>query len=230
MKQISAFKESLFLKKIYKKYIKNNKRAEEVLQFKINGRVKKLLGERGLPSNKKFLKNGWSKKMLLRYGLAIHYSRGKSVLETCSGLGWGAYLLDKVAKKVVCLEKDKETINFAKKTWQTEKNEYIAGSVLKMPVKAHQFDIVLAMESIEHFNKKNIIKYLGEIYRALKPSGLLIGSSFFPDTRTEAKRLSLKNQYHLYICTKGEMTMLLKKQGFKKIKIFQNRLFFVAKK
>ena len=138
--------------------------------------------------------------------------------------------MDGVAKNVTCVEVDKKTIDLARKLWKTKNTTYINDSVLKINIKDNSFDVATAMKSIEHFKLKDIKKYLNEIYRLLKPGGFFIGSSAFPDTREEAENLTIKNMHHLHICTKQEILMLLKKNGFKEIKVFQNRLFFIAKK
>ena len=230
LNRIRFYKEAYFLNKIYENYISNNDRAHNILKLKVNNSMKDLIGERDLPSNERFQKTGWWKNMLLRYGLAMHFSKGKDVLETCSGLGWGAYLLDGVARSVTCIEIDEKSINLSKQLYETNKTEYINGSVLNLPVKDNKYGIVTAMESIEHFKLEDIKTYLSEIYRVLKPRGFLIGSSAFPDSREEANALCSKNKYHLHICTKQEIIDLLRGQGFKKIRVFQNRLFFIARK
>jgi len=230
LNKIISYQDKYFLNFIFKKYICNNDRVERILKLKIDNSLKELIGERDLPGNEKFQENAWCQKMLLRYGLAMHYSKGKDVLETCSGLGWGAYLLDDVARSVTCIEIDSKSIELSKLLWKTSKTKYINNSVLKIPLRNNSFDIITAMESIEHFKLEDIKIYLSEMYRVLKPGGLLIGSSAFPNTREEANNLCSKNKYHLHICTRKEIEELLKSRGFKKIKIFQNRLFFVAKK
>ncbi len=230
LKKIILYQEKYFLNFIFKKYICNNTRVERIFKIKIDDSLKELIEERGLPSNEKFRENAWYQKMLLRYGLAMHYSKGKNVLETCSGLGWGAYLLDDVARSVACIEIDRKSINLSKQLWKTDKTEYINGSVLKIPAEDNKYDIVTAMESIEHFKIEDIKTYLGEMYRVLKPRGFLIGSSAFPDTREEADILCSKYKYHFYIYTTQEIKELLREQGFEKIKVFQNKIFFIARK
>jgi len=223
------YREEAFLENIYQTYIKNNKRTDYILTLKINDSYIDLLGERDFPSKERF-PTGWWKKMLLRYGLAMHFSKGKNVLETCSGLGWGAYLLDDVAESVTCIDIDKKSINLSKQLWKTNRTAYLCGSVLDIPVQDNAFNVVTTMEGIEHFDLDNIKIYLGEMYRILKPGGFLIGSSAFPNTRKEANFLCKKNKFHIYICTKKEIKYLLREKKFKKIKIFQNRLFFLARK
>lgn len=230
LNRLAFYREECFLNKIYNTYINNNKRTENIMTLKIDDSIKGAIGERELPNSKRFQKNGWYKKMLLRSGLAMHFSKGKDVLETCSGLGWGAYLLDCVARSVTCIDIEKEAINLSRKLWKTDKTAYIEGSVLKIPANDNIYDIVTAMESIEHFKLVDIRLYLSEMYRVLKPGGFLIGSSAFPDTKEQAKTLCSKYEYHLHICTKQAFKELLIEQGFKEIRIFQNRLFFMAKK
>lgn len=209
LNMIALYREEHFLNKIYETYINNNDRANDILKLKVNNSMEDLIGERDLPSNERFQKTGWWKNMLLRYGLAMHFSKGKKVLETCSGLGWGAYLLDGIANSVTCIEIDKESINLSKQFWKTNKTEYINGSVLKIPTEDNRYDVVTAMENIEHFKLEDIKIYLREIYRVLKPGGVLIGSSGFPDTREEADALCSTNKYHQHICTNSEIIELL---------------------
>jgi 2-polyprenyl-3-methyl-5-hydroxy-6-metoxy-1,4-benzoquinol methylase len=186
--------------------------------------------ERDLPDKKRYSHNDWWKVMLLRYGLALLYAKDKRVLDTCSGLGWGIYIVDEAAQAAAGVELDRQAIKFSLKNWPVNNTGFINGSVLTLPVKDSAYDVVLAFESIEHFELRDIKTYLKEIFRVLKPGGFLIGSSAFPDTRQEAEKLCARNKYHLYICCKEEMTALLLTAGFRKVKIFKNRLFFIAKK
>lgn len=65
--------------------------------------------------------------------------------------------------------------------------------------------------------------------RLLRPGGMLVGSSYFPDTKEQADANLAENPFHLHICTKGEMEKMLKKR-FNKYHIYNNRLFFRAEK
>lgn len=228
-RQFLTHKETFFLKKIYSKYINNNKRVDIIKKMSMIGSLQEQFDERGLPCEE-FFPDGWWKKMLLRYGIAMHFSKNKDVLETCCGIGWGAYLLDEVARTVTCVELKKEAIYSAKQLWVTDKTSYVNDNVLDCPFKNETFDVITAMESIEHFVISDIKKYLSELYRLLKTGGLLIGSSYFPETREEADQVCLNNDFHLYICTQKEIRYLLDKIGFKKIKIYQNNFLFSAVK
>ena len=152
------------------------------------------------------------------------------MLDTCSGLGWGIYIVDRAAKAAAGVEIDKEAVTFANETWPVDRTGFINGSVLALPVKDSVYDVVLAFESIEHFERPGIETYVTEIFRVLKPGGYVVGSSAFPDTREEADRICARNRHHLYICCKDEFQAILRATGFNRIKIFRNRLFFTAQK
>lgn len=222
--------ERLCLRGIYGCYLQNNPRVDIILNRKLDTHLLTKLGERNLPGEERFKRNAWWKTMLLRYGLAMHFSKNREVLDTCSGLGWGTYLLDDVASSVKSIELDNESITIAKELWKTNNTEYINASVIRIPCPAESYDVVTAMESVEHFKVDEIKLYLKEIYRVLKPSGFLIGSSAFPENRKEADLVCAENKYHLHICTRSEIYALLKIQGFRKVRIFSNRIFFVAMK
>ena len=185
--------------------------------------------ERGLPGDQEFQNNGWYKVMLTRYALGAHYSGGKCVLDTCSGLGWGSYLLDSVAKRVIALDVDRQAVQLASSLWPTQRTEYVQGSVLNLSLVSHCIDIALAMESIEHFGLSDVKRYLDELYRVLKRGGMLIGSSSFPETREQAMILCARNPYHLHIFTRDEFDKLLI-DLFSKHYIYRNGLFFWAVK
>lgn len=226
MEETKLSEEDLFLINIFNTHIKYNARVKDVMGLKMDDSA--YTGERGLPGDKKCQENDWWKTMLLRYGLAMHFSKEKDVLETCSGLGWGAYLLDDVAKSVACIEIDKTTTELSKSLWNTTRTKYVNGSVLNIPFEDSGFDVVTAMESIEHFNLPDIKLYLSEMYRVMMPGGHLIGSSGFFDTKMEAKAHCATNKHHKYICTTDEIKELLEEQGFKNISILLKTLFIAT--
>jgi ubiquinone/menaquinone biosynthesis C-methylase UbiE len=183
--------------------------------------------ERALPSDVVFQRNGWWKKMILRYGIAADLSENKLVLDTCSGIGWGAFLVSQNAKKILGIDIDESSVKFAQDYWGKENLNFEIGSVLDMDFEDNSFDVVLAMESIEHFNLEDGKKYISECYRVLKKGGVLFGSSAFPKTRNEADMLCSKNPYHFYVYTKKEIKYYLNRH-FSKVYLYRNRLFFKA--
>lgn len=194
------------------------------------GFAERATDERDWPGNPSLRASGWSDVMLLRYALAMSHGKGKIVLDSCCGFGWGAYLLDGVAARTIAVDHDAGALDIARRSWPGNHAEYVNASVLDMPFPPETFDLVTAMESVEHFSAQHINLYLREIARVLKPGGLLIGSSTFPETPAEAGSIRSRNPHHLHILTRREMIDRLDDCGFTRVKIFANRLFFSARK
>jgi ubiquinone/menaquinone biosynthesis C-methylase UbiE len=159
----------------------------------------------------------------------MRYSRNKIVLDSCSGIGWGSYLIDGVASQVLAVDIDARTIEVARTLWPTRATHWLEGSALGLALASGTVDIALAMESIEHFSIADIELYLDELWRVLKPGGRLLGSSAFPETREEADLACARNPFHLHICTRNEFSGLLARR-FQHYRIFWNSVFFEAEK
>lgn len=204
----------------------------EAIEFIRTKKIKEndSISERGLPFQDVYFFSGHYKTMLLRYLFAANFfCKDNDVLETCCGLGWGAYLVSEQAKKVVAFDLDKTALDFCRKEWNADNVMWIEGNALDFSfLDGKKFDVVLAMETIEHFKKEDGEKYINNISLVLKNDGVLIGTSAFPTTRDEADKLASKNIHHPYIWTEKEMKVLLSKY-FKNYVII-NRWMFIAKK
>jgi ubiquinone/menaquinone biosynthesis C-methylase UbiE len=130
---------------------------------------------------------------------------------------------------VVAVELDRAAIELSGEFWPTTRTYRVRGSVLELCLPDQSQDVALAMESIEHFCQSDIRRYLDELQRVLKPGGMLVGSSSFPQTPEEAETLCARNPWHLHICTRSEMEALLKER-FESWSIAFNGLFFWARK
>lgn len=226
-------KEAEFLNNIFENLYTNSetrKRVEYILTInEENSRLQEVLAEdeRALPGNQTFLESGWYKSMLTRYAFAMHYVKGKKVLDTCSGLGWGAYLLEVVAGSLIGIELDQKAIQAAKEIWDYDKCVLQQGSVLNLPFPDNSFDVVTAMESIEHFTLEDAKIYTQEMHRVLKPGGRLIGSTPLPLTE-EGIQLELNtNPYHLHVFTPTKLGAFLRGY-FSKVHVLHNNRYFWA--
>ncbi|MEY4545877.1 MAG: hypothetical protein RL685_2072 [Pseudomonadota bacterium] len=164
---------------------------------------------RSIPSNPEFVSSGWSEHMLLRYLLALEHSTNARVLDSCSGLGWGSHLLASVSRDVVGIDQDAASIAFCTRQWERPNLHFRVGSVLELPFDDESFDVVLCMDSIEHFTRADGLQYLAELARVCRRGGHLFGSSAFPETRWGAERLCKGNPHHLYLYTREEMRTVL---------------------
>lgn len=92
------------------------------------------------------------------------------------GCGTGSFVFpiqDK--KKCVGIDLEENALRIAKKYCPTSK--FLRGSVLKLPFKSDEFDVVTLWEVIEHIPKYTEKKAFSEIFRVLKKNGLLILST-----------------------------------------------------
>lgn len=184
--------------------------------------------ERGLPGLRRYKTSGWYQVMLGRYGFATDYCRGMDVLDSCSGLGWGAYLIEPFVKSLSCIELDPKAVENANKMWNYESAKFHIGSVLKMPFEDNSFDRVIAMETMEHFTLEDAQTYRDEIYRVLRPGGMLIGSTPLPVDQSGVDD-EQKNPYHLHVFLRTEILPFLNER-FSASKLMPNHRFFTATK
>ena len=198
----------------------------EILQYNSTNTSIPSTEASAFPGNKEHLKTGHFRTMLKRYFFAADYfCKGKNVLDSCCGLGWGAYILSKFARNVNAFDSSSEIIKFCKKTWNRQNIHWQTADAMDMStIENEYFDVVIAMESIEHFNYSDGEKYIGNLNNKLKTHGFLIGTSLFKSTREEADAHCKTNPHHLYIYTLDEISALLKKY-FKDYAIISNWMF-----
>jgi len=187
-------------------------------------------GERALPAEARFIESGYSRMMLARYLVpgSLH-CRGRSVLDSGCGLGWGSFLLSRFAARVVAHDRDPDVVEFARRTWPADNIEWLAGDCLDERFLAgRRFDVVTSMETIEHFHREDAARYLAWITSRLEPDGLWIGTSGFPPTREEAEQLAARNPHHPHIFTEQEFLTLLR-QHFSRAAIIGNWMFLALR-
>ena len=147
---------------------------------------------------------------------------GKSLLDIGCADGTTTKQIKKIlpSAEVTGVDLYKKAINHAKKRTNKIKIKFIYGDVHNLPFGDNSFEIVTAIETIEHLDNPN--KALAEIYRVLKPNGYLIVGQ---DTDsllfrvvwfvwTKWKGGVWKNS-HISCMKPEELKKALKKQGFK---------------
>jgi acetyltransferase-like isoleucine patch superfamily enzyme/ubiquinone/menaquinone biosynthesis C-methylase UbiE len=194
-----------------KEFIAQKESVERVLNFNpyiINSYAEE---ERVFPGDKKLIENGYYHTMLKRYLFTGKYfSKDKKILDSCCGVGWGTFLLSQYAKEVIAFDLEQRSVDFATKEWPASNIKFMVGDALDFHfMEDSSFDVVTAMETIEHFTKENGTKYLKNICRLLKKGGHVVGTSAFPSTRKQADELCSINPYHPYIWTRNELAEVL---------------------
>jgi 2-polyprenyl-3-methyl-5-hydroxy-6-metoxy-1,4-benzoquinol methylase len=202
----------------------------EILKY--NSKMVTILSEeeRAFPGNSEYYESGYYKTMLKRYFFAGKYlADKKNILDTCCGLGWGSYIISKYASSVTAFDNNPEVIEFCNKTWNSINVNWVIGNALDLSfLGGKKYDLVLGMETIEHFTKENGIIYLSNVASVLNDQGIFIGTSYFPKKRKDANELCALNPYHKHIFTYKEISKIFKKK-FKNFEIIDNWMIVATK-
>ena len=111
-----------------------------------------------------------------RYQLATKYAQNKIILDAGCGAGYGANILAKSgAKKVYGIDIVAESIQYCQSKYLLKNLIFKRADLTNLDFPNNYFDLVSMFETIEHV--KNYSKAIDEIYRVLKPGGLLILST-----------------------------------------------------
>lgn len=111
----------------------------------------------------------------LRYEFAAQYVRGKVVLDVPCGTGYGATYLAGYAATYIGIDKDGESIEWAREHYSTPKTEFIARTVPPLGIQTGFVDLVVSFEGIEHIADQ--AGFVAEMARVLKPGGTFILST-----------------------------------------------------
>jgi len=139
-----------------------------------------------------------------RYLFAVHYCTGRDVLDVACGEGYGSALLGTMARTVVGVDLDPETVAFARRNYETNTVSFEQGDATKLEA-TEQYDVVVSFETIEHFVDHD--SFLKGVCRALRPGGLLIISS--PDKAVYTEADGHENKFHLHELSRDEFKKLI---------------------
>jgi 2-polyprenyl-3-methyl-5-hydroxy-6-metoxy-1,4-benzoquinol methylase len=124
------------------------------------------------------------------------FVKNKEVLELGCGAGYGIDYLSNNAKRIVTVDIDSESIEHAKQNSEATNIEYILQDILDgLRFQDNSFDVVISFQVIEHFNKRDVKRYLNEIFRLLKPDG----TAFITTPNREIRLFPFQkpvNKYH----------------------------------
>lgn len=161
--------------------------------------------ERGLPGDPRWHATGHDRTMIGRYLVAAQVARGRRVLDACCGLGWGAALLSSTAREVHAFDRNPAALAFAHAAWGTGVHWHEADALKPYASFAGRFDVVAAMEILEHFPYQDGLRLLKNLAAALRPSGTLIGTTWLSPTRAIADAKDRDNPFHLHMWTFAEL-------------------------
>lgn len=121
---------------------------------------------------------------------------GKSILEVGCSEGLGTLLLAEFAEKVVAIDIDADAIEEAKKTFGSEKLEFINIDFLHSELGT--FDGIVSLDVIEHIYPENEAIFLETICKHLKDYGVCIIGTPNKNSEQYASQGSVMGHVNLY--------------------------------
>ena len=112
-----------------------------------------------------------------RYEFARPLVRGKKVLDVSCGVGYGSRILSETAEHVTGVDLSTDAIARARRQNQGPRIDFQEADATQLPLADHSMDAVVSLETIEHLPQDRVDLFLNELYRVLKPGGLLLMST-----------------------------------------------------
>jgi ubiquinone/menaquinone biosynthesis C-methylase UbiE len=116
-----------------------------------------------------------------RFEIAVEYLNQigpvDNLLDAGTGIGFFLPTLSRAAQNAWSLDYAQHTLKYAKaltKKLKVKNVKFVQGDLTKLPFKAKQFDVVVALSILEHIPPKQLPVVIGHFERALKPGGYLI--------------------------------------------------------
>tara|TARA_B100001123_G_C15292026_1_gene1017796 strand:- start:357 stop:1343 length:987 start_codon:yes stop_codon:yes gene_type:complete len=148
-------------------------------------------------------------KHLIRYNFANLFVKEKSeVLDAACGVGYGTNLLSKKSKNIIGIDYSKSAIKFAKENYKNKKIKFFESNILNFKYKK-KFDVIVSLETLEHINRSDGIRWIKKCYGLLKKNGIFICSS--PLLRIRNGKPFITNPHHLHEMKRRELEKILKR-------------------
>ncbi|MFT4199969.1 class I SAM-dependent methyltransferase [Gordonia sp. (in: high G+C Gram-positive bacteria)] len=166
-----------------------------------------LTGERTVPGIPE--ENYWFRRHEVAYEYIGDLVDGLDVLEAGSGEGYGADLLSRRARGVVCVDYDQSAVEHTRARYP--RLTVHQGNLVDLPLPDGSVDVVVNFQVIEHLWDQPA--FVAECHRVLRPGGRLLMSTpnritFTPDSDTPV------NPFHTRELNAMELTELLVDGGF----------------
>jgi acetyltransferase-like isoleucine patch superfamily enzyme len=143
------------------------------------------------------------------------------VLDIGCGDGYVTNILRKKCKQIIGIDYSDEAICEARKLYSID--ELFQMNSTNIQFDEASFDKVLCLEVLEHLTVLQAKKTLSEVYRVLKPGGMLVGST---PLRTSPESSPLTYS-HIYEYSEAELRQLFK--SFEGVMVSEGN-FFIARK
>jgi SAM-dependent methyltransferase len=103
------------------------------------------------------------------------YSTEKSILEAGCGIGRWVIPLSKTGYNVTGIEIESKALEVLEQNYQSPNLKLVVGDIFKMPFKNEEFDIVISLGVLEHFEEKQVQNAaIEEHKRVMRKDGIFL--------------------------------------------------------
>lgn len=141
---------------------------------------------------------------LKRYDFALPFCGGKDVLDAGCGVGYGTAHLARAARRVVGVDRDPETIEYARRRYGSERIEFLQADLLELPLASDCFDTACSFETIEHVPDPEAL--VAQLRRVTRPGGVCLVST----PRVEETTREPENPFHAVELSAADLERLLR--------------------
>ena len=166
-----------------------------------------LTGERTVPGLAE--ENYWFRRHEVVYQRLAPRCADRDVLEAGCGEGYGADLIADVARRVVALDYDEQTVAHVRSRYPRIETHH--GNLADLPLPDGAVDVVVNFQVIEHLWDQG--QFVRECHRVLRPGGVLLMSTPNRITFSPGRDTPL-NPFHTRELNAAELTELLVDNGF----------------
>lgn len=173
----------------------------------------------------------WVRLLVERYQLASKFCFDCKVLDSCCGTGWGTgKFIAPIAKKVVGFDISPPStlVHYNK-----DRCSFLTMDAREIQLADTDFDVVLALDSIEHMTAGDALIYINGVKATLKSEGILLGSTPLVEKECLIPIFLSWNKHHIHMYTENSLETFLRKYfGYVSIHKIYNQVcpyfFFVC--
>jgi ubiquinone/menaquinone biosynthesis C-methylase UbiE len=157
-----------------------------------------------------------------RYIFAQQFCTNKTVLDIACGEGYGTAFLSTAATAIKGVDISEEAIAHAENTYGKSNIQFITGSATELPFEDASFDTVVSFETIEHLDASGQQRFISEVKRVLKETGVFLVST--PNKQVYSDQPAYSNPYHCKEFYEDEFYDFLK-VTFSDVRLYYQQIF-----